>query len=67
MIQGRAAARAAGALVVLLGLLAGGADAAVPRLPVILVYGFQPAPGFLPCRAPDLQAWMWNFSTRWWG
>ncbi len=50
MIQGRAAARAAGALVVLLGLLAGGADAAVPRLPVILVYGFQPAPGFLPIR-----------------
>ncbi|MCX6095092.1 MAG: hypothetical protein NTY63_09795 [Candidatus Bipolaricaulota bacterium] len=50
MSQGRAAVRAAGALVVLLSVLAGGADAVVPRLPVILVYGFQPAPGFLPTR-----------------
>jgi len=48
--KGRLVLRAAGALAVLLALLAGSAQGTVPRLPVILVYGFQPAPGFLPTR-----------------
>ncbi|MDD5263218.1 MAG: alpha/beta fold hydrolase [Candidatus Bipolaricaulis sp.] len=50
MTKARVARRAAGALAALLILLAGTAGATVPRLPVILVYGFQPAPGFLPTR-----------------
>lgn len=49
MTQRRLTLRAA-ALVVLVSLIASAANAAVPRLPVILVYGFQPAPGFLPTR-----------------
>ncbi|MEN6369799.1 MAG: hypothetical protein ABFD77_08900 [Thermotogota bacterium] len=50
MTKTRAVVYTAGALVVFLSLLADAASAAVPRLPVILVYGFQPAPGFLPTR-----------------
>ena len=50
MTEGRAAACVGLALLICLGLPAAHAESAVPRLPVILVYGFQPAPGFVPTR-----------------